>query len=283
MRITQLSCLQTKVKPQEQKWDVRSITQLICMQTDEWLNGTARLYGKHLCLLMALSVICTCWLPSLSAVSLSLCVILCVKGLLDLADSYCEKHLKRRCERLLWQSVSVENVTSLISIASKYKAEVGLRYRRREDEIEGSGGKGGNGGIEWEYREREKDSHRCYVCSAVSLRVQLQVCSETHDTGSAVRDICPAGWLVGQGVYPAGSQAWCLQDVTWHQVVVVQYLCSICSSVVVLYSLVTIQYCVCCYFCVSCVKVLCISVYLSCRMCVSCVSIVICIQIFKSA
>lgn len=70
---------------------------------------------------------------------------MCVKGLLDLADSYCEKHLKRRCERLLWQSVSVENVTSLISIASKYKAEVGLRCKRREDEIErGKGGSGGN-------------------------------------------------------------------------------------------------------------------------------------------
>ena len=45
-------------------------------------------------------------------------------GLLDLADSYCEKQLKRTCERLLWQSVSIDNVTSLIAVAYKYKAEV---------------------------------------------------------------------------------------------------------------------------------------------------------------
>ena len=45
-------------------------------------------------------------------------------GLLDLADSYCEKQLKRICERLLWQSVSIDNVASLIAVADKYKAGV---------------------------------------------------------------------------------------------------------------------------------------------------------------
>ena len=41
-----------------------------------------------------------------------------------MADSYCEKQLKRMCERLLWQSVSIDNVASLITVAHKYKAEV---------------------------------------------------------------------------------------------------------------------------------------------------------------
>jgi RCC1 and BTB domain-containing protein len=44
-------------------------------------------------------------------------------GLLALSDSYCEKQLKRVCERLLWQSLSVENATSLMTVADKYKAE----------------------------------------------------------------------------------------------------------------------------------------------------------------
>ena len=48
----------------------------------------------------------------------------CVKGLLNLSDSYCEKQLKKVCERMLWQSVSVENVMALVAIADKYKAEV---------------------------------------------------------------------------------------------------------------------------------------------------------------
>ena len=48
----------------------------------------------------------------------------CPIGLLDLSDSYCEKQLKRICERTLWQSVSVENVMTLVAVADKYKAEV---------------------------------------------------------------------------------------------------------------------------------------------------------------
>ena len=58
---------------------------------------------------------------------LRMCVIMYI-GLLDLADSYCEKQLKRMCERFLWQTVSVNNVTPLITVADKYKAEVNETY-----------------------------------------------------------------------------------------------------------------------------------------------------------
>ena len=33
-------------------------------------------------------------------------VIVCVLGLLDLANSYCEQQLKRRCERIIRQAVN---------------------------------------------------------------------------------------------------------------------------------------------------------------------------------
>ena len=52
----------------------------------------------------------------------------CPTELLHLSDSYCERQLKRACEKILWQSVSVENVTGLIAVADKYKAEVSLPY-----------------------------------------------------------------------------------------------------------------------------------------------------------
>ena len=45
-------------------------------------------------------------------------------GLLDLADSYCESQLRRRCERLLRLRVSYGNVATLMAVAIKYKAEV---------------------------------------------------------------------------------------------------------------------------------------------------------------
>merc|ERR1719376_273059 len=44
-------------------------------------------------------------------------------GLLDLANSYCEKQLKRRCEGLIRQGITVENVAMLYATAIKYQAE----------------------------------------------------------------------------------------------------------------------------------------------------------------
>lgn len=45
-------------------------------------------------------------------------------GVLELADSYCEKDLKKQCEKLIWQSVTVDNVATLMTLASKYKTSV---------------------------------------------------------------------------------------------------------------------------------------------------------------
>ena len=45
-------------------------------------------------------------------------------GLLDLADSYCELQLKQKCEVLIWQQVSIENVAMLIAMTTKYKTKV---------------------------------------------------------------------------------------------------------------------------------------------------------------
>lgn len=51
-----------------------------------------------------------------------LCLVLL--GLLDLANAYCETELKARCQQLIRQSVSVENVAVLYSTANKYEAHV---------------------------------------------------------------------------------------------------------------------------------------------------------------
>lgn len=51
-------------------------------------------------------------------------ILVVILGLLDLADSYCEIELKKRCERLLWQRVSTDNVAVFLAVAAKYKAEV---------------------------------------------------------------------------------------------------------------------------------------------------------------
>ena len=48
-----------------------------------------------------------------------LCAALC-----ELSDTYCEAELKAHCERLMMHRVSVENVASLLAVASKYKTEV---------------------------------------------------------------------------------------------------------------------------------------------------------------
>jgi len=46
------------------------------------------------------------------------------KGLLDLADSYCEVRLKKICEDLIKKSVSIDNVSNLLAAAIKYNATV---------------------------------------------------------------------------------------------------------------------------------------------------------------
>ena len=45
-------------------------------------------------------------------------------GVLELADSYCEKELKKRCEKLIWQNVTTDNVATLMTVASKYRTNV---------------------------------------------------------------------------------------------------------------------------------------------------------------
>ena len=42
-------------------------------------------------------------------------------GLLDLANSYCELQLKRMCERIIRQGITVENVAMLYATAIKYQ------------------------------------------------------------------------------------------------------------------------------------------------------------------
>ena len=44
-------------------------------------------------------------------------------GLLDLANSYCETKLKRRCEELIMQGITVENAAMLYATAIKYLAK----------------------------------------------------------------------------------------------------------------------------------------------------------------
>ena len=47
-----------------------------------------------------------------------------VSGLLDLANSYCETQLKRLCERIIKQGITVENAAMLLAAALKYEAQV---------------------------------------------------------------------------------------------------------------------------------------------------------------
>ena len=42
-------------------------------------------------------------------------------GVLDLANSYCEQQLKRRCERIIRQGITVDNVAMLYATAIKYQ------------------------------------------------------------------------------------------------------------------------------------------------------------------
>ena len=45
-------------------------------------------------------------------------------GLLDLSNSYCESQLKRHCERIIQQGITVENAAMLYAAAIKYEAKV---------------------------------------------------------------------------------------------------------------------------------------------------------------
>ena len=50
--------------------------------------------------------------------------ILNLAGLLDLANLYCEEKLKKKCERLIKQSISVDNAAMLLDASIKYNAKV---------------------------------------------------------------------------------------------------------------------------------------------------------------
>ena len=59
-----------------------------------------------------------------SYVLISLFRIMCVSGLLDLANSYCETQLKCLCERIIKQGITVDNAAMLLAAALKYEAQV---------------------------------------------------------------------------------------------------------------------------------------------------------------
>ncbi|XP_072180243.1 RCC1 and BTB domain-containing protein 1-like [Diadema setosum] len=43
-------------------------------------------------------------------------------GLLDLANSYCESHLKKQCERIIKQGINIENAALLLAASIRYEA-----------------------------------------------------------------------------------------------------------------------------------------------------------------
>lgn len=51
-----------------------------------------------------------------------------VAELLDLANAYCENKLKRMCEQIIKQGITVENAAMLYSTAIHYHAQVRMRY-----------------------------------------------------------------------------------------------------------------------------------------------------------
>lgn len=55
---------------------------------------------------------------------LILCLYLVISELLDLANSYCEFHLKNRCEQIITQGITVENAAMLYATAISYQAKV---------------------------------------------------------------------------------------------------------------------------------------------------------------
>ena len=50
--------------------------------------------------------------------------LLPIAGLLDLANAYCESQLKRVCERIIKQGITIENTAMLYAAAIKYEAKV---------------------------------------------------------------------------------------------------------------------------------------------------------------
>ena len=50
--------------------------------------------------------------------------LLSIAGLLDLANAYCESQLKRVCERIIKQGITIENTAMLYAAAIKYEAKV---------------------------------------------------------------------------------------------------------------------------------------------------------------
>lgn len=49
-----------------------------------------------------------------------------VSGLLDLANSYCEKQLKKLCERIIKEGITEDNAAMLMAAAIKYEASVSI-------------------------------------------------------------------------------------------------------------------------------------------------------------
>ena len=145
---------------------------------------------------------------------------MCPIELLHLSDSYCEKQLKKLCEKLLWQNVSVENVTSLIAVADKYKADVRLRFSVQFSAfflsayfstsitpynifpyITDS----------WGY-PRDGSSPTFFPVDSHGLL--LQVCLPTHDTGDTIWWIFWARRNTGQAAGSESSRNGHLQDLS---------------------------------------------------------------------
>lgn len=49
-----------------------------------------------------------------------------LSGLLDLANSYCELQLKKLCEKIIKEGITIENAAMLMAAAIKYEAIVSL-------------------------------------------------------------------------------------------------------------------------------------------------------------
>lgn len=56
-------------------------------------------------------------------------IIIIITDLLELADCYCETELKRKCEVLLKQTISVENALKLYTIGVRYQAKVSESWK----------------------------------------------------------------------------------------------------------------------------------------------------------
>jgi hypothetical protein len=98
-------------------------------------------------------------------------------GLLELADSYCEKELKKQCEKLIWQSVTVSNVALLMTVASKYQTSVRRERGREGGEGEREGGRGGRevGGREGGREEGGGEGFQAQRTTAAASRLNLLI------------------------------------------------------------------------------------------------------------